>query len=238
MFRAFVPVWGDYTVAPSTSKFWTARKENKSTYGLEPQVRQMPKAQVCTAEPQTAAAEGADRLAGGGSLSSEAGRGVLTVWRAARAARRDGPGRRRAWRPDTRGRCVSGLRRAGTPHSRTPTTRRSSGSPRPWGLPGPGEDAPRSWVGRGRLTRGSAGAAAQLQVSAAAGGPGCRPSRRRESIAFVSLGGALFATAAAASVLYGHGCLFRAQLPPLLLKLLLLLRADQRLHGEGVRLKA
>lgn len=162
----------------------------------------------------------------------------LTVWRAARVARRDRPGRRRALRPDTQGWCVSGLRRAGTPHSRTPTTRRSSGSPRPWGLPGPGGDAPRSWVGRGRLTRGSAGAAAQLQVSAAAGGPGRRPSRRRESIAFVSLGGALFATAAAASVLYGHGCLFRAQLPPLLLKLLLLLRADQRLHGEGVRLKA
>lgn len=93
-------------------------------------------------------------------------------------------------------------------------------------------------AGRGRLTRSSAGAAIQLQVCAAPGGPGCRPSRQLERSAFVSLRGTLFAAAAAASVIYSPGRLFCAQLPPLLLKLLLLFGSDQRLHREGVRLKA
>lgn len=102
-----------------------------------------------------------------------------------------------------------------------------------------GGDAPqRSWAARGRLTRSSAGAAAQLQICTAPGGPGRRPGRRRERSAFVSLRGALFAAAAAASVIYSPGRLFGVQLPPLLLELLLLFGADQRLHGEGVRLQA
>lgn len=105
-----------------------------------------------------------------------------------------------------------------------------------------GRNAPgRSWAGRGRLTRGSAGATAPLQICAAPGGSGRRPGWWRVRRAFVSLRGAFFtraAATAAASVVRSPGRLFRAQLSPLLLKLLLLLGADQRLHGEGVCLEA
>lgn len=76
-FRAFVPVLGGYTVAPSTSKLLKARKGNKSTHGLEPpREADAHSAGLPGGASPTAAAEGADRLAGGGSPSREAGRRV------------------------------------------------------------------------------------------------------------------------------------------------------------------
>lgn len=97
-------------------------------------------------------------------------------------------------------------------------------------------------TGRGRLTRRSAGATAPLHVRAAPRSSGRRPCRRlRGSCVFVGLGDALIAratTTAAACVVRCPSRLFRGQLSSLLLKLLLLLRADQRLHREGVRLEA
>lgn len=160
------------------------------------------------------------RVEEGGSPPSRAENRGRTVCRADGST--PAPGARRRW-PGRSGRWRS-LTEAQVRGSRAETHREAAGA------------------GRDRLTRRSAGARAPLRVRAAPRWPGRRPGCwRRGSRVFVGLRAAVLARASAttaACVVHRPRRLFRGQLSPLLLKLLLLLGADQCLHREGVRLEA